>query len=381
MAALQSGRKLRTVFVVTRHGQRTPCFVKEFNVLNEALQDDLLTHPCHAIVPIELRSLEGGPAPTSVFDKMHKENGFLYGGTCLSGQLTGKGADAQFRIGKWLRKRYVEDDKLISQEYVEEEIFVRSSNMRRTVLSARSVLAGLYPGHHKQKIPIHVTTFEEEIIQPKTAYSLSFRNQELVESKEAKKLGKEIGEFLQTDTEVDVFCLADNVLSLEELGLKSKVMESPLWNKAYEIAKRFMQSYAVGTNGREREALQSGFGALLDFIVTNIQGVLEEKISHKLFLIGGHDQTVLRTLQSVGLSENDLPPTNSKVIIEVYDKDLETSPTQHVSVKFYRSEENQLPQKEKDFTVEEFIKTVSPYRITLDEYVQRCKRFDRNNQP
>lgn len=64
-------------------------------------------------------------------------------------------------MGQWLRKRY---GSLLSDTYSKDEIYVRSTDVDRTLMSALSNLAGLYepvkkdiwnPDIHWQPIPVH----------------------------------------------------------------------------------------------------------------------------------------------------------------------------------------------------------------------------------
>ena len=48
----------------------------------------------------------------------------------------------QFNLGKFLRSRY---NHLIGEKYDENDIYVRASDVDRTMMSAMSNLAGLYP--------------------------------------------------------------------------------------------------------------------------------------------------------------------------------------------------------------------------------------------
>lgn len=61
------------------------------------------------------------------------------------GQLTPRGMQQEFKLGKAMRKRYVEDAQLLPPQYNAETLYVRSSDFDRTLMSAESLLLGLYP--------------------------------------------------------------------------------------------------------------------------------------------------------------------------------------------------------------------------------------------
>ena len=86
------------------------------------------------------------------------------------GQLTSRGKMQQFELGQWIRKRY---DGFLSSNYSEQEIVVRSTDVDRTLMSAMSNLAGLYPpaGYWQwnqdlawQPIPVHTVPQEEDTL-------------------------------------------------------------------------------------------------------------------------------------------------------------------------------------------------------------------------
>ena len=76
----------------------------------------------------------------------------------------------QFELGKYLRKRY---NGFLSEKYNENDIYVRSSDVDRTLMSAMSNLAGLYPPHGNQiwnqellwqPIPVHTLPLDKDNI-------------------------------------------------------------------------------------------------------------------------------------------------------------------------------------------------------------------------
>ena len=61
------------------------------------------------------------------------------------GQLTPKGMRQEYDLGTFLRRRYVDEYHLLPKHYDPNTMIVRSSSMPRTLMSAQSLLLGLYP--------------------------------------------------------------------------------------------------------------------------------------------------------------------------------------------------------------------------------------------
>ena len=61
------------------------------------------------------------------------------------GQLTPEGMHQEFELGKEFRKRYIEQNHLLPEMYDCETMYVRASDVDRTLMSAECALLGLYP--------------------------------------------------------------------------------------------------------------------------------------------------------------------------------------------------------------------------------------------
>ncbi|KAK9886477.1 hypothetical protein WA026_016760 [Henosepilachna vigintioctopunctata] len=144
------------------------------------------------------------------------------------GQLTNTGKLQLYLLGKWFRNRY---DGFLSPIYNVSEIYVRSTDVDRCIMSAASSLAGLYPPHGKdvwnddlpwQPIPIHTVPAEEDDIAkvfnccPKYSRILS-ESQELPYYKQLQEKNKVFYEYLTNNTGEEVadlfniFHLFDNI--------------------------------------------------------------------------------------------------------------------------------------------------------------------------
>ena len=80
------------------------------------------------------------------------------------GQLTQRGIERAYEFGKFLRQRY--NESFLDEHYSPTKVVVRSTNYDRTLMTADSILAGLFPSIDFQKwsdrldwqpIPVHTT--------------------------------------------------------------------------------------------------------------------------------------------------------------------------------------------------------------------------------
>uniref|UniRef100_A0A672SQD7 Lysosomal acid phosphatase n=1 Tax=Sinocyclocheilus grahami TaxID=75366 RepID=A0A672SQD7_SINGR len=84
------------------------------------------------------------------------------------GQLSQEGMKQHFELGQFLKKRYT---GFLSEDYDRHEIFIRSTDVDRTLMSAEVNLAGMFPPNGSevfnpdmkwQPIPVHTVPADEE---------------------------------------------------------------------------------------------------------------------------------------------------------------------------------------------------------------------------
>ncbi len=82
--------------------------------------------------------------------------------------MTAAGIQQHYRLGKYFRTRY---GSILNSTYIASEIYVRSTDYDRTLMSAQSNLIGLYPLSNIsnetvpiQPIPIHTAAMKDDFV-------------------------------------------------------------------------------------------------------------------------------------------------------------------------------------------------------------------------
>ncbi|KNC50131.1 counting factor 60 [Thecamonas trahens ATCC 50062] len=131
---------LSLVQVVTRHGDRTP---------TTAIASDPATWICHAstvLSPLlDPPSHASVPSMGRLFNLRFIDGRQPLAGNCSTGQLTNIGQKQQLMLGAELRKRYVEDVPLLPGSYDADLMYVRATDVPRTIMSAEELINGMYP--------------------------------------------------------------------------------------------------------------------------------------------------------------------------------------------------------------------------------------------
>lgn len=79
------------------------------------------------------------------------------------GELSERGIQQTYDLGKRLRKRYVDQLKFVSSGYSSKEIYVRSTDVNRTLMSAASSMAGFYESNGKSFAPVPIHSIQSQL--------------------------------------------------------------------------------------------------------------------------------------------------------------------------------------------------------------------------
>ncbi|XP_028606855.2 lysosomal acid phosphatase-like isoform X2 [Podarcis muralis] len=316
-----TGRELKYVVLVYRHGDRNPLSTFPTNVVNEDVWPQ----------------------------------GY--------GQLTTRGMRQQYLLGQLIKDRYKD---FLSDEYKRKEIYVRSTDYDRTIMSAQANLAGLFPPKGNQiwnkeiawqPIPVHtVPRSEERLLHypvhapcPKFGQLLkeTFGSETVQEKLKSQMpfLGK-----LAASLGYDMKALLDFKShklwnAYDALLVQKKHKQSlPAWATDEVMANledllAFSLNAMFGIHEREKKSRLQG-GLLVKDILNKMTEATESTDGRKMLMYSAHDTTIVALQVALNIFNVKLPPYAACLFFELYKED---------SGKFtiemhYRAKQNLPPQ-------------------------------------
>ncbi|XP_072319062.1 lysosomal acid phosphatase [Eucyclogobius newberryi] len=256
------------------------------------------------------------------------------------GQLSQIGMQQHYNLGQFLRKRYT---GFLKESYDRHEISVRSTDYDRTLMSAESNLAGLYPPNGSQvfhpnliwqPIPVHTVPMTEERLLSFPLGDCPRYTQLMTETEQTEEFRN------VTALYEDVIELVRNKTGLNKTSIESvwsvydtlfceaqHDMHAPDWVTPDVMEKlKYLKDFAFRTmfalyKQTEKSRLQGGM--LLGEIVKNLSAIATEnpKPRLKLMMLSAHDTTVTALQASLNVFNGIQPPYASCHIFELYKED------------------------------------------------------------
>lgn len=367
--------ELQLVQVLFRHGARTP--LKSIpDVMEAQWVPTLLEPPPHTHINYEVKSLTGGPRPSAPMEENYRKN-VLTGGS-FPGQLTTLGMQQLYELGKRLRQRYVEEHAFLSPEFSPAEVYVRSTNIWRTIESAKCLIAGLFQQKQKEIVPIVTAEAEAEILYP------NFHGCKLLKilggprwaesstlpdiAADLQSIHEALG--IAAHQQVDFILIRDDMVARETHGLPCPPALDSWKNK---VEQRAVDMMCYIYNPSKRESLQLCVGPLLHMLLVNIEDKLQKappETSRKLFLYSVHDTTLIPCLMAMGIFDLRWPPYAADITVELY-KHRQTDEA-YIKVS-YIGQDQLLPGCSEVYCpLQEFKKAVSAHSLSSDLYQSLC---------
>lgn len=242
------------------------------------------------------------------------------------------GKQQHYILGQWLRKRY---DSLVNETYSKNDIYIRSTDVDRTLMSALSNLAGFFPPIGTdiwnqnllwQPIPVHtIPEHKDKILAAKKSCpAYDYALNKLRNSDEFKKLDKKYSQIYKYLTEKTGKKIQNmqgvqyiyGILFIEDLFNKTL----PEWTKSVypdKLKPISARQFATSTYTRDLARLKSG--PLLKDILIRFKNKTNHdlKPNRNLWFYSAHDTTVANLLNTLKVFDYQNPPYRACVMLEL----------------------------------------------------------------
>ncbi|RXN13525.1 lysosomal acid phosphatase-like isoform X1 [Labeo rohita] len=212
-----------------------------------------------------------------------------------------------YELGQFLKKRYT---GFLSERYDRHEIFIRSTDEDRTLMSAEANLAGMFPPTGSemfhpdlkwQPIPVHTVPEDEDRL---LAFPL----------RDCPRYAQLMNETEKTDIFVNMTEKYKKTHNITHPGWVNQSVVETL-----KVLNDFSYQILFGVYKREEKCRLQG-GLLLDQIIKNLSNATELNSQQKVKMIvySAHDTTVVALQEALNVFNGLQPPYASCHLIELY---------------------------------------------------------------
>ncbi|CAI4231241.1 unnamed protein product [Auanema sp. JU1783] len=264
------------------------------------------------------------------------------------GEMTKIGLIQQYHLGKWMRMRYAE---WLPEKYHRDEVYVRSSDYNRTIMSALANMAGFYPAADDamieptvrwQPIPIHSKpqNIDKELNEVMLCPVADQATRDISKMKEMKDLEEKYKDLLHYLREhmngtalpvEDVWKVYDVLtcqLQHNDTNPWPNWVNQTIYNQVVELYNK-QSRYTFSTDVLRR--LRGGplLKEILDRFVEKTDGVFGKNM--RLYAYSAHDTSIYAVLSALNIFPETFPlyatvllfelhKVSDKYILEIYHK-------------------------------------------------------------
>jgi len=346
------GFTLKSVQIVTRHGDRTPITVVknnedvtwQCNAPNEYVS---VSEPNSDLTYLEFIDSETDPDFINPFIKKT-----LWKGSCFPGQLTQKGSEQHVQLGKALREIYVDKLKFIDEQSLS-DLYVRSTNVLRTQLSVRSLLKGLMPNRTEaitiHTVPKEIETFQinskacpilkdiEEKLKNEDPWKEYIQRNLLLTKTLDQYLGYSLNKNNEKNENYGYEYYVDTYLARACHNMELPCIEGNCDYNTEMITQinnngDFEYEFLYSKGENSKKYLTAGIGYALKEIIRNMEKVIGGKPFSRnnsnvptFYIYSAHDDSVGPIMGALGIEPMEWPPYASNLIFELWKKDDDKS--------------------------------------------------------
>ncbi|TPX53276.1 hypothetical protein SeMB42_g00892 [Synchytrium endobioticum] len=345
--------RLKLVQTVSRHGERSPVYPG-----GVPMKKCHLTPFLHAVYyAMEMRNLSPPPLYNQphheslpslsniVFEGNIKPNSSLSlkalqavtdDGTCFNGQLTDKGKNTMETMGACLRKLYIDKLKFLNPtlDSHNKDIYLRSTDIARTLESLQYLVNGLYPAHQRdtggsKDMDLRVHVRSDETLYPVReckyldALSKMLRKDLLqqgngdIDKAFARHANFDSGFPKKGDLEFNhLNSLYDNFICLQAHG---EPLPAGVTNQDVLELEQMVVKYWWGVF-KNAELARMAIGRFVKDLKDRMEdSIANPETSVKLAVYSAHDSTVGPLTNAFGVFDGQFPPFASMVAFELFE--------------------------------------------------------------
>ncbi|XP_046857340.1 lysophosphatidic acid phosphatase type 6-like [Xenia sp. Carnegie-2017] len=358
---------LKQVQVIFRHGARTP--IKTISGLEENVWDkqELRYELEHTKLKYEVKSLNS--------HELKEENStknVLKGG-CEMGALTTVGQQQAYDLGRKLKKYYIDELKLVDDNFDERIIYLRTTHVPRAIESLRCVVTGMF-NHINEPVIFWTLPIVEEVFFPNYSackalkqfvkYCFTLAHKLPGYQGDLEKFMRAVGKPMKNINFIHIYddmsCRnAHNKIYSDEVKSLMKTVEA----RALQLYTSVYQSPPTWTKGM---ILPLSGGHMLQNLYKNIQSSIEKTSNHRLYLFSAHDATLITLCAALDIELKEWPSFASYVSLELYENEV----CEHFVRVVFSGDVKNFKKFSKEIPIKEFKAIVD--RLAIDDYERVC---------